>query len=180
MDENGFFDTRDEGYVDEEGFLFIGGRVDDTIIRGGENIAPAEIEAVLMEDPSVGDVAVIGVPDDEWGQRIEAVVVPVPGGSVDPEALRTLVRSKLRGSKTPDRIHVLEELPRTETGKLIRRQVRGLLPALPPGPHPACPARPATRLLPPPRCRYRCAGIRHPLPAAHPSQRCAAGSGCAF
>jgi len=70
---------------------------------------------------------VIGVPDDEWGQRIEAVVVPVPGGSVDPEALRTLVRSKLRGSKTPDRIHVLAELPRTETGKLIRRQVRGLL-----------------------------------------------------
>jgi acyl-CoA synthetase (AMP-forming)/AMP-acid ligase II len=129
VDDNGFFDTRDEGYVDEEGFLFIGGRVDDTIIRGGENIAPAEIEAVLMEDPSVGDVAVIGVPDDEWGQRIEAVVVPVPGSSVDPEALRTLVRSKLRGSKTPDRIHVLEELPRTETGKLIRRQVRGLLPA---------------------------------------------------
>ncbi len=82
----------------------------------------------------------IGVPDDEWGQRIEAVVVPVPGSSVDPEALRRLVRSKLRGSKTPDRIHVLEELPRTETGKLIRRQVRGLLPALFPGPageHPA-------------------------------------------
>jgi len=130
VDEDGYFDTRDEGYVDEEGFLFIGGRVDDTIIRGGENIAPAEIEAVLMEDPSVGDVAVIGVPDDEWGQRIEAVVVPVPGGSVDPEALRTLVRAKLRGSKTPDRIHVLAELPRTETGKLIRRQVRGLLPAL--------------------------------------------------
>jgi acyl-CoA synthetase (AMP-forming)/AMP-acid ligase II len=141
VDDNGFFDTRDEGYVDEEGFLFIGGRVDDTIIRGGENIAPAEIEAVLMEDPSVGDVAVIGVPDDEWGQRIEAVVVPVPGGSVDPEALRALVRSKLRGSKTPDRIHVLEELPRTETGKLIRRQVRGLLPGLPAGPrppHPSC------------------------------------------
>jgi acyl-CoA synthetase (AMP-forming)/AMP-acid ligase II len=132
VDDNGFFDTRDEGYVDEEGFLFIGGRVDDTIIRGGENIAPAEIEAVLMEDPSVGDVAVIGVPDDEWGQRIEAVVVPMPGGSVDPEALRALVRSKLRGSKTPDRIHVLEELPRTETGKLIRRQIRGLLPALSP------------------------------------------------
>ncbi len=123
VDGNGFFDTRDEGYVDEEGFLFIGGRVDDTIIRGGENIAPAEIEAVLMEDPSVGDAAVIGVPDDEWGQRIEAVVVPVPGGLVDPEALRALVRARLRGSKTPDRIHVLGELPRTETGKLIRRQV---------------------------------------------------------
>jgi acyl-CoA synthetase (AMP-forming)/AMP-acid ligase II len=130
VDANGYFDTRDEGFLDEDGFLFIGGRVDDTIIRGGENIAPAEIEAVLMEDPSVGDAAVIGVPDDEWGQRIEAVVVPVPGSSVDPDALRALVRARLRGSKTPDRVHVLEELPRTETGKLIRRQVRGLLPAL--------------------------------------------------
>jgi acyl-CoA synthetase (AMP-forming)/AMP-acid ligase II len=128
VDSNGFFDTRDEGYLDAEGFLFIGGRADDTIIRGGENIAPAEIEAVLMEDPSVGDVAVIGIPDDEWGQRIEAVVVAAPGQSVDTEALRTLTRAKLRSSKTPDRIHVLESLPRTETGKLIRRQVRGLLP----------------------------------------------------
>jgi acyl-CoA synthetase (AMP-forming)/AMP-acid ligase II len=128
VDSSGFFDTRDEGYLDSEGFLFIGGRADDTIIRGGENIAPAEIEAVLMADPSVGDVAVIGVPDDEWGQRIEAVVVPAPGQSVDPEALRALARAKLRSSETPDRIHVLESLPRTETGKLIRRQVRGLLP----------------------------------------------------
>ena len=127
VDSNGFFDTRDEGFLDAEGFLFIGGRADDTIIRGGENIAPAEIEAVLMEDPSVGDVAVIGIPDDEWGQRIEAVVVPAPGQSVDTGALRALARAKLRSSKTPDRIHVLESLPRTETGKLIRREVRGLL-----------------------------------------------------
>jgi len=127
VDSNGFFDTRDEGYLDSDGFLFIGGRADDTIIRGGENIAPAEIEAVLMEDPSVGDVAVIGVPDDEWGQRIEAAVVAAPGQSVDPESLRALTRAKLRSSKTPDRIHVLESLPRTETGKLVRREVRGLL-----------------------------------------------------
>ena len=85
----------------------------------------------------------VGVPDEEWGERIEAVVVPVPGGSVDPEALRALVRSKLRGSKTPDRIHVLGGLPRTETGKLIRREAAAcsrpyptasrLAPALAPG-----------------------------------------------
>jgi acyl-CoA synthetase (AMP-forming)/AMP-acid ligase II len=126
-DAQGFFDTRDEGYLDSDGFLFIGGRVDDTIIRGGENIAPAEIENVILEDPAVGDVAVIGVPDDEWGQRIEAVVVPAPGSTVDPEALRTFVRARLRGSKTPDRVHVVRELPRTETGKLVRRQVIGLI-----------------------------------------------------
>jgi acyl-CoA synthetase (AMP-forming)/AMP-acid ligase II len=127
VDEQGFFDTRDEGYLDSGGFLFVGGRVDDTIIRGGENIAPAEIENVILEDPAVRDVAVIGVPDDEWGQRIEAVVVPVPGRTVDPEALRQFVRARLRGSKTPDRVHVVPELPRTETGKLVRRQVGALI-----------------------------------------------------
>jgi acyl-CoA synthetase (AMP-forming)/AMP-acid ligase II len=127
VDEQGFFDTRDEGYLDEDGFLFIGGRADDTIIRGGENIAPAEIESVLLEDPAVLDVAVIGVPDDEWGQRIEAAVVPAPGHTVDPDALRDLVRARLRGSKTPDRVHVVERLPRTETGKLVRRQVSALI-----------------------------------------------------
>jgi acyl-CoA synthetase (AMP-forming)/AMP-acid ligase II len=127
VDEQGFFDTRDEGYLDSGGFLFIGGRVDDTIIRGGENIAPAEIENVILQDPAVRDVAVIGVPDDEWGQRIEAVVVLVPGGSVDPEALREFVRGRLRGSKTPDRVHVVPELPRTETGKLVRRLVGALI-----------------------------------------------------
>jgi acyl-CoA synthetase (AMP-forming)/AMP-acid ligase II len=127
VDENGFFDTRDEGSVDQDGFLFIGGRADDTIIRGGENIAPAEIESVLLEDPAVLEVAVIGVPDEEWGQRIEAAVVPMPGHLVDPEALRELVRGRLRGSKTPDRVHVVERLPRTETGKLVRRQVSALI-----------------------------------------------------
>jgi acyl-CoA synthetase (AMP-forming)/AMP-acid ligase II len=127
VDEQGFFDTRDEGYLDSGGFLFIGGRVDDTIIRGGENIAPAEIENVILEDPAVRDVAVIGVPDDEWGQRIEAVVVPAPGRTVDPAALREFVRGRLRGSKTPDRVHVVAELPRTETGKLVRRQVGALI-----------------------------------------------------
>jgi acyl-CoA synthetase (AMP-forming)/AMP-acid ligase II len=127
VDEEGFFDTRDEGYLDVDGFLFIGGRADDTIIRGGENIAPAEIENVILEDPAVLDVAVIGVPDDEWGQRIEAVVVPAPERTVDPEALREFVRGRLRGSKTPDRVHVVPELPRTETGKLVRRQVGALV-----------------------------------------------------
>jgi acyl-CoA synthetase (AMP-forming)/AMP-acid ligase II len=127
VDASGFFDTRDEGYLDSDGFLFIGGRVDDTIIRGGENIAPAEIESVILEDPAVRDVAVIGVPDDEWGQRIEAVVVAAPGRTVDPEALRQFVRGRLRGSKTPDRVHVVPALPRTETGKLVRREVGALI-----------------------------------------------------
>jgi acyl-CoA synthetase (AMP-forming)/AMP-acid ligase II len=118
---DGFFDTRDVGYLDEEGYLFLGGRADDTIIRGGENIAPAEIEDVLLRHPSVADAVVVGVPDDEWGQRIEAVVVP--RGEVPAEALRDHVRAALRGSKTPDRIVFWDELPRNDTGKLVRRTV---------------------------------------------------------
>jgi acyl-CoA synthetase (AMP-forming)/AMP-acid ligase II len=123
VDASGFFDTRDSGRLDADGYLFVTGRVDDTIIRGGENIAPAEIEDVLLRHPAVADVAVVGMPDDEWGQRLEAVVVPTPGTTPDPEALRTHVRSALRGSKTPDRIVLRPDLPRTPTGKLLRRDV---------------------------------------------------------
>jgi len=123
VDDRGFFDTRDKGFVDADGFLFIGGRVDDTIIRGAENIAPAEIEEVILRHPEVVDVAVVGVPDDEWGQRIEAVVVTRSGARIDDSELRDFVRGTLRSSKTPDRFFFWSELPRTETGKLIRRHV---------------------------------------------------------
>lgn len=122
LDEQGFFDTRDEGYLDAEGFLFIGGRADDTIIRGAENIAPAEIEDVLLQHEAIADVVVVGVPDDEWGQRIEAAAVTRPGVVVGEQELRAYVRERLRGSKTPDRIVFWDEMPRTETGKLVRRE----------------------------------------------------------
>jgi acyl-CoA synthetase (AMP-forming)/AMP-acid ligase II len=122
VDVDGYFDTRDEGQLDEDGFLFVRGRADDTIIRGAENIAPAEIEDVLLRHPGVRDVAVIGRPDEVWGQQIGAVIVACPGG-VDPEELRAFMRESLRSSKTPDRIWFWDELPRTETGKLVRRTV---------------------------------------------------------
>lgn len=123
LDDRGFFDTRDKGHLDEEGYLFVEGRADDTIIRGGENIAPAEVEDVLLRHPAVEDVAVVGMPDEEWGQRLEAAVVLRPGQRADAEELRTFVRNTLRSSKTPDRIVFWDELPRTETGKLVRRHV---------------------------------------------------------
>lgn len=123
LDADGFFDTRDEGYLDADGYLFIGGRTDDTIIRGGENIAPPEIEQTILAHPDIDDAVVVGVPDPEWGQRIEAAVVAKPGRTVDPELVRDYVRARLRSSKTPDRILVWTELPRTETGKIIRRDV---------------------------------------------------------
>jgi acyl-CoA synthetase (AMP-forming)/AMP-acid ligase II len=123
VDDRGFFDSRDRGRLDEDGYLFIDGRIDDTIIRGGENIAPAEIEDVLMRASGVADAVVVGVPDDEWGQRIEAAVVPVPGHGIDPEALRDEVRAVLRGSKTPEYIACWAALPRNATGKVLRHQV---------------------------------------------------------
>lgn len=129
LDADGYFDTRDGGYLDDEGYLFVVGRLDDTIIRGAENLSPFEIEEVLLSHPSVRDVVVVGVPDVEWGQRIEAVVVPEPGGSVEPDLLRGFVRTQLRSSKTPDRIHVWETLPRTEVGKLSRREIAAQLEA---------------------------------------------------
>jgi acyl-CoA synthetase (AMP-forming)/AMP-acid ligase II len=123
VDAAGWFATRDRGWVDTAGYLFIEGRADDTIIRGGENIAPAEIEDVLTEHPAVVDAAVIGVPDDEWGQRIAAVVVRADGADADADELREWVRTHLRSSKTPDVVMFRAELPRTDTGKLLRRDL---------------------------------------------------------
>ncbi len=110
-----------------EGYLFVSGRTDDTIIRGAENIAPAEIEDVLLRHPAVLDAVVFGVPDEEWGQRIEAAVVTRPETAVDAGELRDFTRQALRSSRTPDRFWFLDALPRTETGKLLRRMVPGLI-----------------------------------------------------
>jgi acyl-CoA synthetase (AMP-forming)/AMP-acid ligase II len=120
---DGWFCTQDRGWLDSGGYLFIEGRADDTIIRGGENIAPAEIEEVLLAHPAVSEACVVGMPDVEWGQQIVAVVVVREGHVVSVEALREHVRAQLRGSKTPDTIEFRDHLPYTETGKLLRRVV---------------------------------------------------------
>jgi len=120
---DGWYPTRDRGYLDDERFLFLDGRADDVIVRGGENISPGEIEDVLLEHPAVADVAVLGVPDTEWGERIEAVVVP-RGGAPDTADLQEWVRVRLRSTRVPERIHVRASLPSTETGKLLRRVLR--------------------------------------------------------
>ncbi|OBF29179.1 fatty acid--CoA ligase family protein [Mycobacterium sp. ACS4331] len=123
LDEDGWFPTKDIAALDADGYLFITGRSDDTIIRGGENIAPAELEDVLIEHPHVHEVAVVGVEDAQWGQAIVAVVVPVAGIDPDPEELREHVRGQLRGSRTPDRVVFATELPTNATGKLLRREI---------------------------------------------------------
>ena len=130
LDENGWFPTKDRAMIDPDGYLFIEGRMDDTIIRGGENIAPAEIEDALLASPLVHEAAVIGRPDEEWGERIVAVVVPTTWPQEpDPDELRAFVRARLRGSKTPDQVIYRESLPHTETGKLLRRELHADLSA---------------------------------------------------
>jgi acyl-CoA synthetase (AMP-forming)/AMP-acid ligase II len=123
LDDDGWFATRDRGWIDDDGYLFVEGRTDDTIIRGGENIAPAEIEDVLLAHDAVAQVAVVGIPDERWGQDIAAAVVLRPGRTAEPEELREWVRTRLRGSKTPALIEFRDTLPHTATGKILRREL---------------------------------------------------------
>ncbi len=125
LDEQGWFRTRDAGWFDEHGYLYIEGRLDDVIVRGAENISPGEIEDVLMAHPAVAEAAVIGIPDAEWGEAVAAVVVLRPGGPGTTEGeLRDWVRSRLRSTKTPVVLEFRGELPYSPTGKLLRRVLR--------------------------------------------------------
>jgi acyl-CoA synthetase (AMP-forming)/AMP-acid ligase II len=126
---DGWLATRDGGLLDEEGYLFLQGRIDDVIVRGGENLSPGEIEEVLLEHPSVADCAVVGVPDVEWGEAVAAAVVLAEGASASEEELRAWVRERLRSSRVPSRVAFRSELPYNETGKLLRRVVRAELGA---------------------------------------------------
>ena len=128
--EDGWYPTRDHGHLDADGYLFLHGRADDVIVRGGENIAPAEIEDCLRSHEAVADVAVVGVPDAEWGERVEAVVVLAAGKAAGSEELQELVRVTLRSTRVPAQIHYRDALPYNEIGKLLRREVRTELAAL--------------------------------------------------
>ncbi len=116
--------TGDRGWVDEDGYVFFAGRKDDMIIRGGENIAPAEIETVLMSHPAVDECAVIGVPSVEWGQTIKAFVVPRKGAKVTAEELAEHCRGRLASFKRPEQIEFIDELPKNPLGKILRKDLR--------------------------------------------------------
>ena len=127
VESDGFFPTRDGGSLDEEGYLFVEGRVDDIIVRGGENLSPGEIEEVLLEHKAVADCAVVGVPSEQWGEAVAAVIVLREDRTGDAEELRSWVKERLRSSRTPERIEFWHELPYNETGKLLRRKLRAAL-----------------------------------------------------
>jgi acyl-CoA synthetase (AMP-forming)/AMP-acid ligase II len=121
---DGWLRSGDAGYLDEDGYLFITDRIKDMIISGGENIYPVEIERVLAEHPSVGDVAVIGVPSEKWGEVGKAIVVAAPGATVDPKTLLTYCHEQLASYKCPKSVEVVTDLPRNATGKILKRQLR--------------------------------------------------------
>ncbi len=121
--QDGFLATGDLGHVDAEGLLFVEGRDDDMIVSGGENVYPQEVEDLLTRHPDILEVAVVGVPDPEFGQALRAYVVPRPGAGLDAEAVREYVRANLARYKVPRSIVFAERLPRTATGKVQRARL---------------------------------------------------------
>jgi acyl-CoA synthetase (AMP-forming)/AMP-acid ligase II len=120
----GWFHSGDAGYMDEDGFIFIKDRIKDMIVSGSENIYPAEVEAVLAGHPDIVEVAVIGIPDQKWGESVKAVAVRRAGTSVTGEGLIEWTRDKLAGFKRPRSVDFVDALPRNASGKLLKRKLR--------------------------------------------------------
>jgi O-succinylbenzoic acid--CoA ligase len=125
--DDGWLHTGDLGALDERGRLAITGRLADTIVSGGENVSPAEVEEVLLEHPSVADVGVFGVSDTEWGEAVVAIVVPHDGLTADADELRAFCSARLASFKAPKAVYFASGLPRTASGKLLRRQLGRLV-----------------------------------------------------
>ena len=124
LDVDGWLHTGDVGRIDDDGFLFVEGRTDEMIITGGENVSPGEVEDVLVRHPEIVEAAVIGRPDPEWQQAVTAVVVLSSGSSISPVEVREHCALSLAGYKVPKRVEVVDELPRTASGKLHRSALR--------------------------------------------------------
>jgi long-chain acyl-CoA synthetase len=125
---DGWFRTGDAGWIDADGFLFLYDRIKDMIVTGGENVYPAEVENALVAHPSVSDAAVIGVPDDKWGETVKAIVVRSPDASSDDEGLKqdiiAATRARLAHYKCPTSVDFIEVLPRNPSGKVLKRELR--------------------------------------------------------
>ncbi|RBY91553.1 AMP-dependent synthetase [Blastococcus sp. TBT05-19] len=124
----GWFRTRDAGTLGPDGRLTVQGRLDDVVISGGVNVAPAAVEAALREHPDVADAVVVGRPDPEWGQRVVAAVVPAPGATPDLAVLRPWVAERLGAAAAPRRLHLVDSIPTLHTGKPDRRAVAARIP----------------------------------------------------
>lgn len=127
LDSLGWFPTRDAGWLDREGYLFLAGRADDVIVRGGENMSPGEIEDVLLTHGAIADACAVAVPSLEWGEAVGVALVVRDGEKApDETAIRDLIRNRLRSSRVPEKIIYVSDLPYNEMGKLLRRKVKTL------------------------------------------------------
>jgi O-succinylbenzoic acid--CoA ligase len=124
VDADGWLHTGDVGYLDREGYLYVLDRRADLIISGGENVYPAEVEAVLLSHAAIAEAAVYGLQDERWGQRVAAVVVPRPDAPLDQAELIAFCRARLAGYKVPTSLRIVQALPRNAAGKLLRRVLR--------------------------------------------------------
>ncbi len=124
IDDRGWFHTGDIGYLDEDGFLYIADRVKDMVISGGENVYPAEVESALYEHPAIGEVAVIGLPDDRWGEAVVAVAVVKPDHTLTLDELRDFGGRSLARFKLPTRLECTDVLPRNPAGKVLKFELR--------------------------------------------------------
>ena len=128
LDSDGWLRTGDAGYMDKDGYLYIHDRIKDMIISGGENIYPAEVESAICDHPDVAEVAVIGVPDDKWGEAVKAIVVMKPGKKATPSDIINFTRERIAGFKTPKSVDFIEALPRNRVGQdLAAASARSLL-----------------------------------------------------
>jgi len=124
LDKSGWLRTGDAGFLDADGYLFICDRVKDMIVSGGENVYPAEVEAVLYAHPAVAEAAVIGVPDAKWGEAVKAIIVPRPGAAIDDRELIAFAKASLAGFKVPKSVDIAAELPRNASGKILKKDLR--------------------------------------------------------
>jgi acyl-CoA synthetase (AMP-forming)/AMP-acid ligase II len=122
---NGWLHTRDMGWMDADGYLYLAGRKDDLIIRGGENISPAEVEAVLHAHPAIEEAVIIGIPDVDWGEQVMAIVVPKAGSPLTAEEVIDWCHQRLASFKKPAMVHFVPALPHNALGKVLRRELRG-------------------------------------------------------
>jgi acyl-CoA synthetase (AMP-forming)/AMP-acid ligase II len=122
--DDGWFRTGDIGRVDEGGYVYVEDRLKDMIISGGENIYSPEVERVLAEHPAVGEVAVIGVPDERWGEVVKAVVALKPGTTATPEGVMGFCEQRLAKFKCPRSVDIVDALPRNPTGKILKKDLR--------------------------------------------------------
>ena len=121
---DGWLRTGDAGYMDSDGYLYIHDRIKDMIISGGENIYPAEVESAICDHPDVAEVAVIGIPDEKWGEAVKAIVVMKQGKSATATDIINFTRERIAGFKTPKSVEFIEALPRNPSGKILRRHLR--------------------------------------------------------